>query len=105
MPAVLRSERKTIQRTVVQAMAVGVAGFERNPARKPLGQGCLQTVAVGTYRVLRLADERQIRELSGVGADAGDRLNHITVAAAAQSVAGIADMAALQRQVAAEGVL
>src|SRR5437870_4376526 len=105
MPAVLRSSRKTVQGAVVQTMAVGVAGLEGNPARKPLGQGRLQTVVVGTYKVLRLVDERQIRELSGVGADAGDRINHINVAAAAQSVAVIADIADVQRKVVPEGVL
>src|SRR2546422_10748237 len=98
MPAVLRSERKTIQGTVVQAMAVGVAGLEGNPARKPLGQGRLQAVVVGTRKVLRLVDELQIRELSSVGADAGRRIDLIKGAGGGQAGAGIADIAEGQRK-------
>src|SRR2546427_812802 len=105
MPAVLRSSRKTIQGAVVQTMAVGVARLEGNPARKPLGQGRLQTVVVGTRQVLRLVDELQIGEFSGVGADAGRRIDLIKVAAAGQSVAVIADIAEVQRKVVREGVL
>src|SRR6266446_6432704 len=105
MPAVLRSERKTIQGTILQAMAVGVAGLESNSAGKPLGQGRLQAVVVGTRKVLRLVDERQIRELSRVGADAGRRIDLIDVAATGQSVAVIANIAQVQRKVVREGVL
>src|SRR2546426_2551964 len=105
MPAVLRSERKTIQGTVVQAMAVGVAGLEGNPARKPLGQGRLQAIVVGTRIVLRLVDELQIGEFSAVGADAGRRIDLIKVAAAGQSVAVIANIADVERKVVREGVL
>src|SRR5262245_35081655 len=86
-------------------MAVGVTGLERNPARKPLGQRGLQTVVVGTHKVLRLVDERQIRELRGVRADAGHRINLIKVAAAAQSVAVIGNIADVQRKVVRESVL
>src|SRR6266446_7846964 len=79
MPAVLRRARKTIQRTVVQAMAVGVAGFERNPAGKPLGQGGLQAVVVGTRIVLRLVDKRQVGEFGLIRTDAGRRIDLIEV--------------------------
>src|SRR5437870_5903640 len=105
MPAVLRSSRKTIQGTVVQAMAVGVAGLESNSAGKPLGQGRLQAVVVGTRIVLRLVDKRQVGEFSAVGADAGRRIDLIKVAAAGQSVAVIANIADVQRKVVREGVL
>src|SRR6266571_8064291 len=105
MPAVLRSSRKTIQGAVVQTMAVSVAGLEENPARKPLGQGRLQAVVVGTRKVLRLVNELQIGEFSGVGADAGRRIELIKVAAAGQSVAVIANIAEVQRKIVGEGVL
>src|SRR2546427_6109510 len=80
MPAVLRKSRKTIQGTVVQAMAVGVAGFERDPAGKPLGQRGLQAVVVGTRIVLRLVDVRQEGKFSGVRTDVGHRIHLIDVA-------------------------
>src|SRR5437588_3662840 len=105
MPAVLRGARKTIQGTVVQAMAVGVAGLEGNPPRKPLGQGRLQAVVVGTRIVLRLVDELQVREFSTVRTDAGYGIGLIKVAATGQSVAVIADIAEVQRKVIRESVL
>ena len=105
MPAVLRSERKTIQGTVVQAVAVGVAGLEGNPARKPLGQGRLQAVVVGMRKVLRLVDEAQVGEFSGVRSEAGRRIDLIDVAATGQPVAVIANIAHVQRKVVGEGVL
>src|SRR5260370_27685074 len=105
MPAVLRSERKTIQGTVVQAMAVSVAGLESNSAGKPLGQCRLQAVVVGTRKVLRLVDEVQVGEFSGVRSDAGRRIDLIKVAATGQSVAVIANITQVQRKVVREGVL
>src|SRR5712691_8671491 len=105
MPAVLRSSRKTIQGTVVQAMAVGVAGLESNSTGNPLGQGRLQAVVVGTRIVLGLLDELQIGAFSAVGADAGHRIDLIKVAAAGQSVAVIANIADVERKVVREGVL
>ena len=96
MPAVLRSERKTIQGTVVQAMAVGVAGLESDSAGKPLGQGRLQAVVVGTRKVLRLVDEVKVRELLRVRSEAGHRIDLIEVAATGQSVAVIANIAEVQ---------
>src|SRR5262249_19043706 len=98
-PAVLRSERKTVEGTVIQAMAVGVTGLERNPPRKSLGQCRLQAIVVGTHKVLRLVDEAQIGEFGGVRANASYRIDHIDVAGAAQSVAVIANIADVQRKV------
>jgi hypothetical protein len=83
MRAVLRSERNTIQGAVVQAMAVGVARPEGNPAREPLGQGCLQAVVVGTHKVRRLVDEVQVGELGGEGLDTRHKIDLIEVPAAA----------------------
>src|SRR5438034_10530474 len=104
MPAVLRCSRKTVQGAVVQTMAVGVAGLESNSAGKPLGQGRLQAVVVGTRIVLRLVDELQIGEFSAVGTDVGRRIDLIKVAAAGQSVAVIANIAAVARKVVRVGV-
>src|SRR3989454_1000943 len=95
----------TVQGAVVQTMAVGVAGLEGNPARKPLGQGRLQAVVVGMRKVLRLVDEAQVGEFIGVRSDAGRRIDLIDVAATGQSVAVIANIAHVQRKVVREGVL
>src|SRR5262249_463677 len=86
-------------------MSVGIAGLERNPAGKPLGQSRLQAVVVGTRIVHRLVDELQIGEFRSVGADAGRRIELIKVAAAGQSVAVIANIADVQRKIVGEGVL
>src|SRR5436309_14418571 len=86
-------------------MAEGVAGLERNPAGEPLGQGRLKAVVVGTRIIRRLVDKPQVREFSGVGTDAGHRINHVNVAGAAQSVAVIANIADVQRKIVREGVL
>src|SRR5260370_23236525 len=86
-------------------MSVGVTGREGKHMRKALSQGRLQTVVVGMAIVLRLIDKPQVGEFGGVGSDARDWIGLIEADKIRQSVAVSADVAHLQREVAAEGVL
>src|SRR5437016_89022 len=112
MGAVLREGSKTIQRTIVEAMTVGVAGEKGKPVRKPFGQGCLEAVVIRIRAVGRLVDKLQVGELCGVRTDAigccrSDARwgNLIEVAEKQQPFAFIADVAELERKVIGEGVL
>ena len=55
--AVLRLPGETVQRTVVEAMPVGIPNGEVETVGEPLGQGCLQAVVVGVGVVLHVIDE------------------------------------------------
>src|SRR2546425_9595184 len=70
MQAVLRGVSETIQGTVVEAMTVSVTGGEIQPVRKPLGQGRLQAVVVGSGIVCCEVDKLQIGERDAEGTDA-----------------------------------
>src|SRR2546425_12302905 len=100
MQAVLRGVSETIQGTVVEAMTVRVTGGEIQPVRKPLGQGRLQAVVVGTGKVCHAVDVLQIRKLGGEGTDAvAVRIwsTLIEVAHTKQVIAVIADVTNRQR--------
>src|SRR5437588_9035811 len=103
--AVLREVPETAEGTVVQAMTVSVIGGEVKPVRKPLGQGGLQAVVVGSAIVHRPVDILQIGELGAVGTDSRDGVNLVDVDEISQSGAVIGNIADLEREVAAKGVL
>ena len=94
-------------------MTVGVTGGEIQPVRSPLGQGRLQAVVVRMGMIRLIVNDLQVGELgvegtrSAVCAVASDRIwsTLIDVAHSQQVIAVIADVADIQREVAAEGVL
>src|SRR5216683_7756508 len=89
-------------------MTISVAGGETKPVRQPLGQGRLQAVVVGIGLVRLPVDKVQIGERGAVGTDAvaaSACSALIDVDKTSQSVAAIGDIANLQREVAADGVL
>src|SRR5262249_4369591 len=93
------------QRTSVEAMTVCITGEERNPMRKPLGQGRLKAVVVGIGAVRSLVDKVQVRKLGGVRTDARCEIDLIDVTKEKQPFADICDIANLQRDIVGEGVL
>src|SRR5712691_8835905 len=89
-------------------MTVGVTNGEIQPVRHPLGQGRLQAVVIGTGKVIYEVNILQIIEFGGVLTVAvAVRIwsTLILVVKSKQVSAVIADVANLQREVAAEGVL
>src|SRR5437899_5287042 len=102
---VLGEVPETAEGTVVQAVTVCVTGSEIEPMAKPLGQGGLQAVVVGSAIVHRPVDILQIGELGAVGTDVRDGVTLIDVHEIGQPGAVIGHIANLEREVAAKGVL
>ena len=68
--AVLQIGPETIQRAVVQAMTVGIAGGEIQPVRNSLSYSGLQAIVVRTGKIFREVNVPQKGEFAIVRTDA-----------------------------------